>query len=106
MCDFLNSYIVSTETITVSANNTVIFKNYALLTTDVTEIKDSRADEASEFEETMIIMFVLIEYSDNYSKTSGNLLKYHRSEATDENDVSLAPKAADSEYLKHICRKF
>ena len=41
MCDFLNSCIVSTETITVSASNTIIFENYALLTTDVTEIKKS-----------------------------------------------------------------
>ena len=57
------------------ANNTnkkVIFKSCALFTNCISKINNKQIDNA-EYIDIVIPMYNLIEYSDNYSKTSGSL---------------------------------
>ena len=53
-------------------NKRVIFKNCAPFTNYVTEINNTQVDNAKDTDAVML-MYNLIEYSDNYSKTSGSL---------------------------------
>ena len=80
LCDYSDAYILVKGTITVNntpaadvdANNTnkkVIFKNCAPFTNCISEINNTQVDNAKETS-IMIPMYNLIEYSDNYSKTS------------------------------------
>ena len=60
-----------------NANNTnkkVIFKNCAPFAICISEINNTQVDKAKDFDFVMS-MYNLIEYSDNYSKTSGCLWK-------------------------------
>ena len=50
----------------------VVFKNYAPFTTCISEIKSKEIDNARGIDVVMV-MYNLIEYSNNYSKTSGSL---------------------------------
>ena len=62
----------------VDVNNTnkkVIFKNCAPFTDCMSKIKNTQADNANDIDIVMPV-FNLIEYSDNYSKTSGSLWQY------------------------------
>ena len=84
--DYSDAYILVKGTVTVNntaasdaeANDTykkVIFKNCAPFTNCISEIKYTQVDNAKA---TGIVMrmYNLKEYSDNYSKTSGNLWEY------------------------------
>ena len=82
-CDYSDAYILVKGTITVAdtsaagaaANNTnkkVIFKNCAPFTNCISEINNTQIDNAKDIDIVMP-MYNLIEYSDNYSKTSGSL---------------------------------
>ena len=86
LCDYSDAYIFVKGTITVNdtatadadANNTnkkVIFKNCAPFTICISEINNTLVDSANDFDIVMPI-YNLIEYSDNYSKTSGSLWQY------------------------------
>ena len=81
-------------TITVSNDNTkVAFKNCTLFKDCRTEINDTFVD----YEDFVIItmpMYNLIEYSDNYSDTSGSLWNFKRDEI--EGDVDLTIGNASS----------
>ena len=71
LCDYSDAYILVTGNITVTggnANTKVAFKNCAPFKKCRTEIND----EAEHIKTTMP-MYNLIEYSDNYSDTSGSL---------------------------------
>ena len=60
------------------ANNTnkkVIFKNCVLFSNCTSKINNSQIDNA-EYIDIVMPMYNLIEYSDNYSKTSGSLWQY------------------------------
>ena len=81
--DYSDAYILVKGTITVNntaaadadANNTnkkVIFKSCAPLTNCISGINNTRVDNAKDIDIVMP-MYNLIEYSDNYSKTSGSL---------------------------------
>ena len=81
--DYSDVYILAKGTIAVSntaaadadANNTnkkVIFKNCAQFTNCISEINNTQVDNAEDID-VIILMYNLIEYSDNYSKTSGSL---------------------------------
>ena len=83
LCDYNDAHILVKGTITVddtsvagaAANNTnkkVIFKNCALFTNCISEINNTQIDNAQDIDIVMPI-YNLIEYSDNYSKTSGSL---------------------------------
>ena len=91
LCDYSNTFILVTGDITVNAgNNThVAFKNCAPFFTCKTEINDLFIDEASHIYIAMS-MYNLIEYSDNYSDTSGSLWQVKRNEApADHADLTV-----------------
>ena len=86
LCDYSDAYILVKGTITVKntvaadadANNTnkkVIFKNCVPFTNCIREINNAQVDNAKDTDIVMPI-YNLIEYSDNYSKTSGKLTQY------------------------------
>ena len=86
LCDYSDAYILLKGNITVNntaadgaaANNTnkeVIFKNCAPFTNCISKINNTQIDNA-EYIDIVMPMYNLIEYSDNYSKTSGSLWKY------------------------------
>ena len=86
LCDYSDAYILVKGTITVNntaaadsdANNTnekVIFKNCAPFTNCISEINNTQVDNTKDLDIVMP-MYNLIEYSDNYSKTSGSLWQY------------------------------
>ena len=83
LCDYSDAYILVRGNITVNntaadgaaANNTnkkVIFKNCAPFTNCISKINNTQIDNA-EYIDIVMPMYNLIEYSDNYSKTSGSL---------------------------------
>ena len=51
-------------------NEQAIFKKFAPFTDSITEINNTQVDNAKN---VLMSMYNLIEYSDNYSKTSGSL---------------------------------
>ena len=86
LCDYSDAYILVKWNISVSntvaadadANNTnkkVIFKNCAPFTNCISKINNTQIDNA-EYIDIVMPMYNLIEYSDNYSKTSGRLWQY------------------------------
>ena len=83
LCDHSDAYILVEGNITVdntaaagaAANNTdkkVIFKNCAPFTNCISKINNTQIDNV-EYIDIVMGMYSLIEYSDNYSKTSGSL---------------------------------
>ena len=96
LCDYSDAYILFKGTITVpnmaavgaTVNNTnkkVIFKNCAPFTNCITKINNTQVDDTQDIDIAMP-MYNLIEYSDAYLKTSGNLWQYYRDEpALDDN---------------------
>ena len=80
LCDYSDAYILVKGTISViaegaDANNTnkkVIFKNCAPFTNCISEIHNTQVDIAKDIDVVMP-MYNLIEYSNNYAKTSGSL---------------------------------
>ena len=86
LCDYSDAYIIVKGTITVNntaaqgddANDTnkkVIFKNWAPFTNCISEINNTPVDNAK-YIDIVRPMYNLIEYSDNYAKTSGSLWQY------------------------------
>ena len=86
LCDYGDAYILVKGNISVdntaaagtAANNTakkVIFKNCAPFTNCISKINNTKIDNA-EYIDIVMPMYNLIEYSDNYSKTSGSLQQY------------------------------
>ena len=84
--DFSDAYTLFKGNITVNntacagavANNTnkkVIFKNGAPFIKFISNINNAQIDNA-EYIDIVMPMYSLIEYSDNYSKTSANLCQY------------------------------
>ena len=86
LCDYSDAYILVKGNITVNntaadgaaANNTnkkVIFKNCAPFTNCISKTNNTEIDNA-EYIDIVMAMYNLIEYSDNYSKTSRSLWQY------------------------------
>ena len=85
-CDYRDAYIPVKGTISINntaaagatANNTnkkVIFKNCAPFTNCINEINNTQIGNAKDIDIVMP-MYNLIEYSDNYAKTTGSLWQY------------------------------
>ena len=85
LCDYSDAFILVTGNITVAANNetNVAFKNCAPFSICTTKINDIFIDEANHIYIPMP-MYNLIDYSDNYSDTSGSLWQFKRDEVTDK----------------------
>ena len=105
LCDYADAYILVKGTITITGagdddaakrlderNKGVIFKNCAPFTKCISRINNTDIDNAQDIDIVMP-MYNLIEYSDNYSKTSGSLWQYYK----DVPDNNLA----DSESFKY-----
>ena len=95
LCDYSDAYILVKGTITITGagadaavrqaderDKGVIFKNCALFTNCISEINNTQVDNAKDIDIVMP-MYNLIEYSDNYAKTSGSLWQYYRDEPND-----------------------
>ena len=104
LCDYLDTYILVKGTITMEVagadaaarqaderDKGVIFKNCAPFTNCISEINNTQVGNAQDID-TVMPMYNLIEYSDNYAKTSESLWQYYR----DEPNNNLA----DSESFK------
>ena len=92
-CDYSDAYILVKGTISVNntaaagavVNNTnkkVIFKNCAPFTNCISEINNAQIDNAKDID-TVMPMYNLIEYSDNYEKHQeiyGNIVKIYQPE--------------------------
>ena len=86
LCDYSDAYILVKGTISVNNtgaagaavnnnNNKVIFTNCAPFTNCISEINNTQIDNTKDIDIVMP-MYNLIEYSDNYAKTTGSLWQY------------------------------
>ena len=93
LCDYSDAYILDKGTITVTEagddaaarqaderDKGVVFKNCAPFT--ISEINNTQVDDAKDIDIVMP-MYNLMEYSENYGKTSGSLWQYYRDEPND-----------------------
>ena len=78
-----NAYILVRDAITVTAAlaTQVVFKSCAPFTKCITKI-DGRSIDGAEDLDLVISMYNLIEYSSNYSETTGSLWFYSKDEET------------------------
>ena len=110
LCDYSDAYILVTGNITVKRRNAadtadialgaitqVAFKNCVLFEKCSTEIDGTLVDEANFINITMP-MYNLIEYSDNYSDTSGSLWGFKRDEIDNNANVSNDDNAPSFKY--------
>ena len=99
LCDYVDAYIFVKETITITRarnhdvakrlderNVGVIFKNCAPFTKCISRI-NTDIGNAQDINIVMQ-MYNLIEYSDNYSKTSGSLWQYYKDDPNDNIEQS------------------
>ena len=105
LCDYSDAYILVKGTITINGRGAdaaarqaderdkgVSFKNCAPFINWISEINNTQIDNAKGIDIVMA-MYNSIEYSDNYTKTSGSLWQYFR-DKPDNNNIE------DSESLK------
>ena len=92
LCDYSDAYILVKRTITITgagadaaarqadeSDKGVAFKNCAPFTHCISEINNTQVDNAKDID-IIMPMYNLIEYSDNYAKTTGSLWQYFRDE--------------------------
>ena len=80
LCDYSDVYALVSGTITVAAlavgqgnnNIQVVFKNCALFINCITKLNNTQLDDSKDIDVVMP-MYNLIEFTCNYSKTSGSL---------------------------------
>ena len=95
LCDYTHSYILVKGTIAITGagddaaakqvderNKEVTFKKCALVTKCISRINNKDIDNAHDLDIVMP-MYNLIEYSDNYSKTSGSLWQNYKDDPND-----------------------
>ena len=105
LCDYADAYIFVKGTITIAGagadaaarqlderNKGVIFKNCAPFTKCISRINGTDIDNAQDIDIVMT-MYNLIEYSDNYSKTSEILWQYYRDDPNDNMEQSESFKS-------------
>ena len=96
LCDYSDAYILVKGMITINGRGAdaaarqadegykgVAFKNCAPFINCISEINNTQVDNAKDIDIVMP-MYNLIEYSDNYAKTSGSLWQYFRDETDDD----------------------
>ena len=96
LCDYSDAYILVSGSATIigaeaddnakrldKRNNGVIFKNCEQFSDCISEINSTQIDNAKELDAVMP-MYNFIEYSNNYSKTSGRLWQYYRDNQNDK----------------------
>ena len=83
LCDYSDTYILVSGDIKVggiAADTNVAFKNCAPFTRCITHINDEHAETAENWD-IIMPMYNLIEFSDNYSDSSGSLYQFKRDES-------------------------
>ena len=103
LCDYSEAYILVTGDITAAngdANTKVAFKDCAPFTKCVTHKNDEHVDNAHNLDIVMPV-YNLIEYSDNYSDTSGSLWHFKRDEQNMDNENPANVTTADSSSFKY-----
>ena len=98
LCDYSDEYILVKEKITIAGagngaaarraderNKGVVFKNCAPFINCISEINNTQIDNAKDIDIVRPV-YNLIEYSDNYAKTTGSLWQYFRDEPVDDDD--------------------
>ena len=122
LCDYSDTYILVKGTITITGEGAdaaarqaderdkgEVFKNCAPFTNCISEINNTQVDNAKDIDIVMP-MYNLIEYSDNYAKTSGRLWQYYRDEpnnnlANSESfkfKVKITRKTPNDDNEKHV----
>ena len=122
LCDYSDAYIHVKGTITINGRGAddaarqaderdkgVVFKNCAPFTNYISEVNNTQVDNAKDIDIVMP-MYNLIEYSDNYAKTSGSLWQYFRDEpnndlANSESfkfKVKITGKTPDNNNVKNV----
>ena len=102
--DYSDAYILVTGSIRITRSNQntkVAFKNCAPFEKCRTEINETFIDEADFINITMP-MYNLIEYSDNYSDTSGSLWNFKRDEIINNADVTNDDNAPSFKYKANL----
>ena len=100
LCDYYDAYILVTGNVIATSNNAttqVAFKNCAPFKDCRTEINDTFVDY-TDFIDIAMPMCNLIEYSDNYSDTSGSLWSFKRYEIVNNAHVSNDDNAPSFKY--------
>ena len=105
LCDYSDTYIFVKERITITVvgadaaarqaderDKGVAFKNCAPFNNCISEINNTQVDNPKDINIVMP-MYNLIEYSDNYAKTSGSLWQYFRDEPDDDLEDSESFKS-------------
>ena len=95
LCDYSGAYILVTGNISATPRNAatqVVFKSCAPF-----EINETSVDEATHINIAMP-MYNLIEYSDNYSDTSGSLWGFKRDEIDNNAEVTNDDNAPSFKY--------
>ena len=105
LCDYSDAYFLVKGRITITGagadaaarrederEKSVAFKNCAPFTNCISEINNTQVDNAKDIDIVMS-MYNLIEYSDNYAKTSGSLWQYFRDEPDDNLEDSESFKS-------------
>ena len=98
LCDYSDAYIVVKGIVTASAeerdidemNRDFVLKNNAPFISCISKINGVLIENARDLGIVMP-MHNLLEYSKNYSKTSGSLWNYYRDESTDETNDDNGP---------------
>ena len=106
LCDYSDACILVNGKITIAGEGAnaaarqaderdkgVVFKNCAPFINCISEINNTQIDNAKDIDIVMP-MYNLIEYSDNYTKTTGSLWQYFRDEPVADDDTE------DSESFK------
>ena len=105
LCDYNDAYILVKGTITITGagadaaarqaderDKGVAFKNCAPFINCISEINNTQADNAKDIDIIMLI-YNLIEYSDNYAKTTGSLCQYFKDESDNDTENSESFKS-------------
>ena len=104
LCDYSDAYILVTGNITATPNNAatqVVFKNCAPFEKCRTEINETFVDE-TDFINITMPMYNLIEYSDNYSDTSGSLWGFKRDGIDNNANVAYDNNALSFKYKAEL----
>ena len=117
LCNYSDAYILVKGTITIAGagadaaarqaderDKSVIFKNCAPFINCISEINNTQIDNAKDIDIVMP-MYNLMEYSDNYAKTSGSLWQYFRDEPDDnieDSKIKITGKTPNDDNEKDV----
>ena len=94
LCDYADTYISVSGTITVAGNHPryrqnkpVILKNNAPFVSCITRINNELIEDPDDLD-IVIPMYNLLEYSKNYRKTIGSLYNYYKDELNDDANLN------------------